>query len=307
MATASFPLVTLEALGRHLSKLRAATTSLPPAPLTSLQWTASPALQDALKLLTDSGDRVRDTATKFSLVLTTTTSGPGIKSICDEMRQSCDSLLAALALLVGPAIGAGGPLMELYCQQVRSILRAIEELLRHIASPDSKLLSAPRPLRSPEGVKDELAPKTGVVWQQCEELKKLPRSNRVAYRRAFLTHQSAVKDTLREFREMLAEAEDDAGTESEEEDDEEEEGEEGGLAGEMADLELEEAFWGENGGGAMREWEKENLSRCLVPLGHCGEMVKGFLEAVEEVAMEGGGRERRREGNTQEKVVGWGS
>ena len=106
---------------------------------------------------------------------------------------------------------------------------------------------------------------------------------------------------------MLAEEdEEEEGTEGEEEEEEEEE-EEGlvegvqnmGLAEE--DEEEEEDFFEGEGGmfggeGGMKEWEKENVRRCLVALGHCGEMVKGLLDAVDEAMLEEGGERGREEG-----------
>ena len=45
---------------------------------------------------TQTGERVRDTITKFSLVVSTTTATASIKSISDEMRGVCDTMVAGL-------------------------------------------------------------------------------------------------------------------------------------------------------------------------------------------------------------------
>ena len=258
-----------------------------------MRWTAPQGLQDALALITQSGERVRDTATKFSLVLSSTTAGPGVKAISDEMRGACDSLVGALGVLVDPVAGAGPPLMELYCQQVRAVLRATEELVKHITSPGSGLLSSTRPK---ETAATELAPRTGVVWAACEQLAKLPRSNKVAFRRAILQHQGAVSDTLREFQAMLDEAE---GTDDEAEEgdglDEVVQGVQGVVLDDGYD-DLEDDPFG--GSEALKAWERENVGRCLVALGHCSALLKGSLEAIDEAtgaaaveaaAEEGGG------------------
>lgn len=79
---------------------------------------------------------MRDTATKFSLVLGSAPAGAdSVKAISEEMRAACDSLVAALGVLVDPAARAGAspPLMELYCQGVRAALRAMEDLAKHVA------------------------------------------------------------------------------------------------------------------------------------------------------------------------------
>ena len=52
----------------------------------------------------------------------------------------------------------------------RAILRGVEELVRE-GSASSFQGSAPR---------------TGVIWSSCEQIAKLPKSNKVAYRRAIL-------------------------------------------------------------------------------------------------------------------------
>ncbi|KAM3575761.1 hypothetical protein VYU27_002380 [Nannochloropsis oceanica] len=319
MATTCFPHVELKNLGNHLAKLRAATTAFPAAPPSSVQWKTTPALQDTLTRLSLCGERVRDTATKFSLVLSSTTGGPGIKAISNEMRQSCDSLLAALAALVDPAVGgtaaaragagAGAPLMELYCQQTRAVLRATEDLIKHITSVSSNLLSSPTPRQSPLGVQTELAPKTGVVWEQCDKLGKLPRCNKVAFRRAFFNHYSAVKDTLREFEELLQEEAEEERTEGEEEEEEDDDLVEGVQDIELTGEEDEEGdFFG--GERRMKEWERENVKRCLVALGHCGEMIKRVLDTVDEAMTEEGGEggeggreEGQEEGERIQKVA----
>lgn len=203
---------------------------------------------------------MRDTTTKFSLVLgSAPAAADSVKSISAELRAAGDSLVVALGVLVDPGAraGAGRPLMELYCQQVRRVLRALEDLVRHAA--DKCLL----PSSSGSGSSD-LAPKTGVVWAACEQLGKLPRSNKVAFRRAILQHQAAVRDTLREFGEMLPE-------------------EGNGEGGEEEEYEDEDDIFG-GGSGPLGAWEKENVARCLVALGHCGEMMKAALGAVDESA-----------------------
>eukprot|EP00624_Nannochloropsis_granulata_P000851 evm.model.NODE_13674_length_13341_cov_22.742823.1 len=227
------------------------------------------------------------------------------------MRQSCDSLLAALATLVDPAAegavaatagsgagaGAGAPLMELYCRQTRAILRATEDLIKHITSASSNLLSSPTPRQSPLGVQTELAPKTGVVWEQCDKLGTLPRCNKVAFRRAFFNHYLAVKDTLREFEDMLQEEVEEEGTEGEEEEEDDDLVEGVQNIGLTEEEEEEEDFFG--GERRMKDCERENVKRCLVALGHCGEMVKRVLDTVDEAMTEEGG-EGGREGGQEE-------
>lgn len=204
--------------------------------------------------------------TKFSLVLgSAPAAADSVKSIAAELRAAGDSLVVALGVLVDPGAraGAGRPLMALYCQQVRRVLRALEDLVRHAAD---KCLLFPSSSAGSGSGSSELAPKTGVVWAACEQLGKLPRSNKVAFRRAILQHQAAVRDTLREFGEMLLEGEESEGEGGEEEEEEDD----------------DDTFGG--GSGPLGAWEKENVARCLVALRHCGEMMKAALGAVDESA-----------------------
>ncbi len=252
---------------------------------------------------TQSGSRVQDTATKFSLVhASAPASAESVKSIADELRAACDELVAALGVLVDPAAraGASAPLMELYCQQVRSVLRALEELVRHAASACL--------LPSSSGA-SELAPKTGVVWAACEQLGKLPRSNKVAFRRAILQHQAAVRDTQREFRELLDEEEGHEEAQLEEEEEEEAEGAvttgvdrvaagvEGlNLGGNDEDYrEDEDDLFGGLSAAPLKAWERTNVARCLVALGHSGDLMKAALAAVDEATAAACGEEQQEQ------------
>lgn len=69
-----------------------------------------------------------------------------------------------LSLLTG-----GGGVVGL----IRAVLRAVEELVKHAQGPGRQQQSS-------------LAPKTGAVWSACEQVERLPKSNKVAYRRALL-------------------------------------------------------------------------------------------------------------------------
>ena len=66
-------------------------------------WTFTPSFIASSSMHTyvhtyiQTGERVRDTATKFGLVLSSSSSSTAaVKSISDEMRGACDTLVASL-------------------------------------------------------------------------------------------------------------------------------------------------------------------------------------------------------------------
>jgi hypothetical protein len=62
----------------------------------------------------------------------------------------------------------------------RTILRGVEDLVKASQGADRQ--------------EKTLAPKTGVVWSACEQLTRLPKSNKVAYRRALLQVRPCLKE-----------------------------------------------------------------------------------------------------------------
>jgi len=113
---------------------------------------------------------------------------------------------------------------------------------------------------------------------------------------------------LREFEELLQEEAEEERTEGEEEEVDDD------LVEGVQDIELtgEEDEEGDFFGGErrMKEWERENVKRCLVALGHCGEMIKRVLDTVDEAMTEEGGEggeggreEGQEEGERIQKVA----
>jgi len=111
-------------------------------------------------------------------------------SICSETLGQCEEL--ETARYVAASSGAGAPLKELVDASTRQILMAMKTLATALHSK-----------------KSDGSSEAGVVWEVAEIALKLPKSNRAAYRRKFLTWSAELKDSLDEFKDMLKGDDDD--------------------------------------------------------------------------------------------------
>mmetsp|Transcript_1256 Transcript_1256/g.4233 ORF Transcript_1256/g.4233 Transcript_1256/m.4233 type:complete len:340 (+) Transcript_1256:1226-2245(+) len=129
-------------------------------------------------------------ATKLGLVYADgTPTAEEASSICEETLALCAQLATARVVVVQTTTGAGGPLRELVDASTRQILTAVESLGRALHGKKSKGLA-----------------EAGIVWQVCEDAAKVPKSNRAAYRRKFMTFAAELKDSIDEFNHTLAAA-----------------------------------------------------------------------------------------------------
>lgn len=129
-------------------------------------------------------------ATKLGLVYDGGAPTPAeARSICTETLSQCEQL-ATSRYVIGMS-GAGEPLRDLVDTSTRQILTAVQGLADALKSGASPAYTA------------------GVVWDVCDRASKVPQSNRLAYRRKFLTWASELKDSLDEFNQTLASSTDD--------------------------------------------------------------------------------------------------
>lgn len=173
-------------LERATANLRAAAR----ADRVGKSWTADDELSIPLENLSVAAKAVSDGATKLVLVLSAKPPYPGaaaVTSICDEFGDRNEELVAALAVV--EVAGAAGPLWLEAAQVVAGVVAAAKGLVNTILRQGAGNAEVPRA--------------TGVVWEAVEQSKKVPKSNRVAYRRAFMVKSGVVRDTIEEFQAMV--------------------------------------------------------------------------------------------------------
>eukprot|EP00608_Synchroma_pusillum_P012441 CAMPEP_0198441792 /NCGR_PEP_ID=MMETSP1452-20131203/64086_1 /TAXON_ID=1181717 /ORGANISM="Synchroma pusillum, Strain CCMP3072" /LENGTH=233 /DNA_ID=CAMNT_0044162419 /DNA_START=18 /DNA_END=716 /DNA_ORIENTATION=+ len=128
---------------------------------------------------------LQHSSTKVALVVKPGVDGAALQSMLEEYRGALERLAVHYLSLCERPVGA--PLLAAATAHVRGIAASVARLLA--ALRDGSVQQAPA--------------LTGMVWKECEALKTLPESNRGAYRRALMQLATAVKDTVREFAEVL--------------------------------------------------------------------------------------------------------
>ena len=121
--------------------------------------------------------------------------------ICSEFTGGLSYLVDRFLSLEN--IDISKPLFKIVAYAVKGLLLQANALVVKLGEVD---------------VHDDLAAETGKVWNACENIKKLPVANRIAYRREIIESCGVVKDTKEEFEGYLLKS-DDVGQNANKEDD----------------------------------------------------------------------------------------
>jgi len=152
---------------------------------------------------------VHDTSTKLALVLKESKCTPeGAASICDAFARALEVLATVLTVLCR-------------ARPCKLLWHEAHKAVQALVSASCALVAA-IVRDGPES--DAATQAVGVVWALSENpFKMLPKSNRVAYRRALMKQSVVVKETIEEFEEIYA-----LGADSDDDDDDGDDGDEGG-------------------------------------------------------------------------------
>lgn len=143
-------------------------------------------LNVSLEVLLAALKSISSDATKFGLVYSSPPKLEEGRGICSELLDGCDHLITSAK--VGSLRG-GGPLCEFVRAASRQVLSAVEAMARECS-----------------------VAKAGALSETCEAWRKrLPKSNRTAYRRKFLGFVGELKDSIAEFRDLAAQEVDEDG------------------------------------------------------------------------------------------------
>jgi Grap2 and cyclin-D-interacting len=137
------------------------------------------AIQAVYNTLLPAAQLISSTATKYALLARSSGDAPPLEYASDLLRGS-RLLVAACWTLQNPDAGCSISVQRHTRQAVRAILRAVGTFLR-----------------------DPSAPHTGVVWEACHVIDKVPRGNRNAMRRDLLIYVSECQETIREFQTLV--------------------------------------------------------------------------------------------------------
>ena len=152
-------------------------------------WVADKQLTMQLENLVHAAEAISNSARKLVLVLSagSTVDDPAARSICSEFGQLNENAMAVL--LDVETAGAGGPLWSEAVQAIEGVCVAAIELVNTILHHGVHSL--------------KVAPVTGVIWDAAEKFKRVPKSNRIAYRRSLMLQSSLVRDTIDEFQAIV--------------------------------------------------------------------------------------------------------
>jgi hypothetical protein len=145
-------------------------------------------VKHAYKMLNDGAELIKATSTKYTLV--------GKINIDDgsrfseELRQGCELISTAALLVHQPSLGCTPSLCKYVKRRSRSIIAAVTSLVESFISTKA--------MESNVG-----AQKTGVVWNECDEIFKTPKGNRACMRRDMFTWVGDCNETMQEFQEMV--------------------------------------------------------------------------------------------------------
>jgi len=146
-------------------------------------------LKTALTVLNAAAGSIHSSATKFGLLAKTSAKAIEIQSLCDEIVDFCDKLTSSFRIAI--ANGSAEPLSRLLHIKVKAVLHAVCDLVRAAQALGAR------------GGAGTLAPAAGVVWAACDDLQKVPKNNRDAYRFAFMGWSLEIKSTVDEFQELV--------------------------------------------------------------------------------------------------------
>lgn len=182
----------LEALQRLGASLKALPQTKAPPKLSHWRNDVPEALTTALNMMEQGRELVHATCTKFTLV-TKLDPVEGSK-LAKDLLQGCELVGTASYVVHDDAVGVSVALRKYLNHAVRSVVATCIALLE-VFSTGNNLSQA--------------APKTGAIWDACDKVAKLPKNNRNAIRRAFMTYKMECQDTLNEFTELLLSGDED--------------------------------------------------------------------------------------------------
>ena len=152
-------------------------------------WVADKQLTLQLENLVRAAEAISNSARKLVLVLSSgsTVDDPAVRSICNEFGQLNENVMAVL--LDVETAGSSGPLWSEAMQVTEGVCAAAIELVETILHHGAH--------------SRRVAPVTGVIWDAAEKFKRVPKSNRIAYRRSLMLQSGLVRDTIDEFQAIV--------------------------------------------------------------------------------------------------------
>ena len=149
-------------------------------------WKDDSAYKGALQAYQQSCSVLTDIVTKFSIVIKTDPKDQVLESILIELDRSLSTIISRYEELAGLS-SLGAPLRKFVANSTSGLLYQLLEYLKHAKGRKFQKVNV----------------STGMIWKAIEDVNNLPAGNKMAYKRSMLAKLGVVKDTIREFREVL--------------------------------------------------------------------------------------------------------
>ena len=165
---------------------RGGQASSSPTPAPTFIWRDDAAYAGALQAYRQSSLALADVVTKFSIVIKTDPEDQVLESILEELDISISAIVPAYEELA-KVDSLGAPLRKFVADSMSGLLYQLLEYLRHAKDRRFQNVNV----------------STGMIWKAIDDAKNLPAGNKMAYKRFVLSKVGVVKDTIREFQELL--------------------------------------------------------------------------------------------------------
>jgi len=161
-------------------------------------WRNNPpeSLTTAWQVLKQGGELVRSTSTKYTLV-TKIDVEEGSK-LAKDLLKGCEFVGTGALVIYDNSVGCSRSMRALVKQSSRAVIHSCLNLLQ-------MFLDNTDVFQEGNNNNNSMTPaqKTGVIWDACDKLNKLPLNNRNAMRRDLLTWLVDCQETYEEFSELL--------------------------------------------------------------------------------------------------------
>jgi len=169
------------------------------SPTSSMKYwrTLPPDVDTAYTMMQSGAELVHSTSTKTTLLTkAASTTNPkdvaAVQQAAQDLLKGCQCLATGAMVLCNDDTGCGRPVRSTSRHATRAVVHAclvLMETLEKLAGPKKK--------------KNVGAPETGIVWNACDAITKLPKGNRAACRRELLTYTKECNETMQEFQQSI--------------------------------------------------------------------------------------------------------
>ena len=162
------------------------------------KWTGDTEVEERLRRLQSSGESIKQAVTKVTMMRSAPVTASNM-TVYVELDTALNSMVNDFQAIC-ERCSVSKMLLEVVYKVVQAVFSRVKELVDLVQVSVSAE-------KGSEGSAGRTAPMaTGMVWSACDELRKLPTSNKAVYRWVVLNSILTVKDTVEEYSKYVADA-----------------------------------------------------------------------------------------------------